>query len=199
MNGKYEPAIAGDLSSKPEELWAQYYLYFDANYQSGSNLYKLPGMSDLNGNPPASGPPECDGSNYRWVAYGTFTDAGSGTVDVGHYVYHLDQSNPDYADGYIADTISLGEWHRIDQHIKVNSFSGSGGSLSDANSDGVMQMWVDGTLQIDEQGMRFRCDDQLAVQQFNHLFYHGGNDTSPQDQFMAMDGWKVGTNNFAGL
>jgi hypothetical protein len=196
-NAQYEPDVAGHVDEKPEEMWASYWVYFQEGFQSGSNLYKMPGMSDLNGLSPANGKPNAT-DNHRWHAPGTFTDANGDSVETGYYVYYLDMTG-DWGDLFSAGRVPTGEWHRIDQHFVMNSYDGDGGSLSDANYDGIMQMWVDGDLKVDEQGMRFRASDELAIDHWRFLLYYGGADTSLQEQSIWIDDIRVNTDKFNNL
>ena len=61
----------------------------------------------------------------------------------------------------------VGEWHTIEQHIRLNT---------PGVSDGVIEVTLDGELALVEQGVRFRDTESLRLNKLVFASYYGGGD-----------------------
>lgn len=108
--------------------------------------------------------------------------ADDGTVTLASYVYHLDQ-NGTYGDEWDwPDPAPIGEWNRIDTYVKLNS--ASNGS---ANRDGVVRLWLNGSLQDEHTDLRWRTTEDMGVAQIGPGTYWGGSETVGRDNRIYFD------------
>ncbi|MDQ2052804.1 hypothetical protein RBH26_20395 [Natronolimnohabitans sp. A-GB9] len=113
------------------------------------------------------------------------------------YTYHMDQ-NQDH--DFILDgeeyavqqpAIVPGQWYEFEYYVRVNTIDDG-----TANSDGVVQYWLDGDLIYDRQDLRFTDDlDDNIIDSSGPVGYYGGRYVAPQnlyayydDHSMALDG-----------
>lgn len=166
--------MSGAIGYEPDELHQRYWIYFGENTAPTDDC-KAPGFS---GDPDRNlaGTTEPNGYN-GWSARGSYHPA-SGGVEPGYYVYHVDQ--PDWWGTYETwgTTLSLGQWYQIDQYIDLNT---------PGRNDGVLKGWVDGELEYESDGWRWRDTDDLSVYSFWHDTYHGGNGTPNQTYRLYTD------------
>ncbi|NEU58089.1 hypothetical protein FXF75_15490 [Halorussus sp. MSC15.2] len=92
-----------------------------------------------------------------------------------------------YGDTFGATRVTKGDWHRIDQHLKLNTTSGGS-----ANRDGVLEQWIDGQKTTDEHSMRFTNHPEDGINYIWHV-WHGGSNPAPQDQACYFDNWALST------
>jgi hypothetical protein len=171
----------GLVNENPQELYASYWVKFGDNFDFGGDTFtcKLPGFENHERH--ETGP--SDGTN-GWAARGSYINGGNSGIDIGYYCYHMDMSGR-YGDDFHAKTIGRGEWHHIEQYVKLNTTSGSS-----ANRDGVLTMWVDGERLVHRTNMAFTLDPSRGV---NYAFqvYYGGSDPSPADNQICIDNWTL--------
>ncbi|MGH7589800.1 MAG: Ig-like domain-containing protein, partial [Gemmatimonadales bacterium] len=76
-------------------------------------------------------------------------------------------NGPIYGNGQMA----LGQWHRLEWHLKYSS--------SPTTADGQMQVWVDGALDINQNNLIMPADDGFAEFQLASTF--GGDGTAKRE------------------
>ncbi|WP_135825286.1 hypothetical protein [Halorussus ruber] len=174
----------GLLSENPRELYSSYWVKFGNDFDFGGDTFscKLPGFENHERRPSWDG--ASDGTN-GWAARGEYVNESDG-IGIGYYCYHMDMSG-NYGDDLRATTISRGEWHHIEQYMKLNTTSGGS-----ANRDGQLTMWVDGNRQFHDDSMAFTLYPENGI---NYAFqvYYGGGDPSPSDNDIYIDNWKMAT------
>ena len=161
-----------------EEYYLDYYIKFGDNFdfQLGG---KLPGLSGGESNS-GGDKPTGDG----WSARFMWRENGRIVV----YLYHMDQPTIYGEDFELNRSVERGTWHRLTQHVKVNSGN---------NNDGELQVWFDGELVLLETNIRYRNNNQAPV---DHLFFstfHGGGtpEWAPDtDGYIYYDNIRIGTN-----
>lgn len=103
------------------------------------------------------------------------------------YNYHLDQLGPfpggldDPNGGAIYSNLVLskfvrGRWYCIEQHIKLNTVSGTLDSYGNgtANPDGLLETWINGVLVDRRTTYRWRRNAAYGIQGINANWYMGG-------------------------
>ena len=142
-----------------EELWLSYHIKFEENFDFAKGG-KLPGLTSggsryTGGKRPLKG----DG----WSARFMWKPLGGAVV----YLYYVDMW------GKWGDNLPLrpfgfkpGKWHRIIQHIKLNS--------SD-KANGVLNVWIDGRKRLSISDVRFRIGDKGLIDSLYFSTFHGGN------------------------
>lgn len=192
MGARLDPVDAGLIDSPTREMYARYWVYFPEDFVGDPQGKKLPGpvnyMEDLSttdGNGDGHGGDPAEG--YGWSARTGFNDTTANEIEIGGLPYRMD-----YDGGYPADTmgyrnVSKGEWHRIDQHVVLNTVSGGS-----ANADGVYEMWIDGNKNIDRSDIRWTNHPEKGID-YEFTIWYGGTNTSPKDQAVYLDGWTLAT------
>ena len=105
-----------------------------------------------------------------------FYPQGTGAM----YLYHADQPNIS-GQIQIAEsndeprTWPLGQTTRVQVRVKMNTPETSQGRGNSRN-DGLLQVWYDGELVIDERDMRWRHDDDIHIEDFFYSASYGGSD-----------------------
>lgn len=189
-----------ETGSEPEELWFQYYVRLDPDFTFGDKGGgKLPGAAgtyDVNGDGYNDGKGGDAYPGEAWSARMGFNDPWDNDFDwrISNYVYHGDQDGQygdqftwDHGtrdDGSIVAHVMFGQWYRIDQHVKMNT---------PGERDGILRGWVDGELGLDESDMYFRDDTDVKIQRFWFNNFYGGGWTSPQEQSVYFDEFKMST------
>ncbi|USZ69747.1 polysaccharide lyase (plasmid) [Halorussus salilacus] len=184
--------VEADLLDEPiQELYATYWVRFSSDFEGSSHTNKLPGPmnyfedwsetdenGDGHGGDPATG--------YGWSARAGFKDTDSDRIRIGSYVYHMDMDGQ-YGNNWGYRWVSKGEWHRITQHVKMNTVSNGS-----ANSDGILEYWVDDEKTIEQDEVRWTEHPEEGI---NYAFtvWYGGSDPSPKDQDVYLDNWKLST------
>lgn len=184
------------FGAEPEAASATYWLYVPEDFEfadSHSGGGKLPGFQGTYGNCGAGDLGPCDGSD-GWSARMSFIRPKAAYLDtdlgLAHYVYHGEMSGEAlYPYGtYLRWNrgLSFGEWHRIDQFVRMNT---------PGEHDGVLRGWVDGELALDRDGMLFRDEGygNVRIQEFVNTVYFGGEWASPSDNAFYFDDLEIRT------
>lgn len=162
-----------------EELWLSYRLKFgeDFDFRRGG---KLPGLTG-GGSRYTGGriPKEGDGwsARYMWRPGGR----------IGVYAYYVDMPGP-WGQMFGLDeaaTLVPGKWHRITQHIRVNT---------PGRADGVLEVWFDGKKVLSRSNIRWRVGEKGRVDSLYFSTFHGGNtrDWAPRvDCFAFFDDFSI--------
>jgi hypothetical protein len=174
---------------QPDEVYTRIHIRLDPDwemadsnttcklYWAGTNLEA--GDGGLGGGVPTGD----NGWSVRVFCRGSSAD---GAVTPSSYIYHMDQGGQygdmvDWNDEFV-----LGQWHQIDTYVKLNSVdSGS------ANSDGVYRAWLDGSLQDEHTGMRWRTTEDIGTDRVGPGTYWGGTEVSPQTQYVDFDEHRI--------
>ena len=150
------------------EYYLAYDVYFDGNFDfqnDGEAGGKLPGLGSSG---LCSGGERCTGTNgftarYMWRKEGRaqlyLYDMDRGTT-YGRQVYFEDQASG--ADVYFRK----GTWHRLIQRVRTNT---------KGNSDGLVEVWLDGRKVVSLGGLRFRTNDDLVDTLYFSTFFGGNN------------------------
>lgn len=168
--------FSNELSWEPEELWASYYVYFPESFDPEGQVGKLPGPAGTYENAGWGGR-RSNGTN-GWSARMGFRNGESDTIGLDYYVYHADM------DDYFGDlfnwdrSLSKGQWHRIDQYIRLNA---------PGEDDGILAGWVDGDKAYDRRDVRFRETAELKIEDYWFTVYWGGTNSSPADNRILFD------------
>ena len=193
---------------------AQWQLDFDASYEEAYLRYrvkfregfdfvrggKLPGLA---GGTSPTGNRQADGTNgftgrLMWrtdfsgvsgvpqqtvsdgISYAKYTDSGfDGTGRDEDREYWLD------ADG-ARTMIQSGVWYEIIQRVKMND---------PGVRNGVLQIWLDGNLVLDQQDVLWRTDDSFAIDQVYFSTFFGGNEDwrTSKDEVAYFDDFLIST------
>jgi hypothetical protein len=87
---------------------------------------------------------------------------------MGFYSYHMDKPGR-WGDDYKQKSgpIEMGRWYCLERHIKLNS-------VDPIQANGVEELWVDGRLEIKQEGLRFRDTPNVRLTYFSlGPYYHG--------------------------
>lgn len=145
-------------------------------YWAGANFSA--GPAGKGGVPPTGD----DGWSVRVYTRGLESDD---SVAIGSYVYHLDQEG-DYGDLWEwPDEVTIGQWTQIDTYVRLNSVSD--GSAED---DGLLRTYLNGTLQDERDGLRWRTTEELGFDRLGPGSYWGGEDVSPTNNFVYYDDFR---------
>jgi hypothetical protein len=107
------------------------------------------------------------------------------------YLYHADQVGQ-YGDAILWNKtpnglIKKGQWHSIEQHVKMNTRDGKNIKGSSGAKDGIVRGWVDGRLVFEKNNVRFTDMDYINIDVADFGLYYGGVKNTPYDQHMAID------------
>jgi hypothetical protein len=144
----------------------EYRLRFDTGYDF-SRGGKIPGLA---GGSAPTGCVDTDGSGFSarmmWRENGKLIG----------YIYDLDQ-RVDCGEGINTSiTFKPGTWYAMKEHVRVNTAR---------NHDGILQIWVDGQLVIDEKNRAYMTEapGRLINQVLFHAFFGGSTqDWAPSRQ-----------------
>lgn len=148
-----------------DEVYSSYWLRFSDTFDWGgtSEGGKLPGLA---GGGNCSGGSTCDGTN-GFSARLMWRTGGKAVL----YLYHMDKPgtfgqdidllNPDNSNVIF----QKGEWYQISERVKINSGT---------NSDGEVDVWVNGNLALSLTGLRFVTNGD-KVDNFYFSTFHGGS------------------------
>ena len=159
-----------------DEYWLDYFVIFRPafDFRKGG---KLPGL--CGGHPIASGGAPTGGK--AWTARHMWKEEGKLVV----YLYDADKTQK-YGRGIpLGVKFTPGQWHRITQHIKVNTGS---------NHDGWIEEWFDLKPVLERKDIRFRDAPDAPVEFFFFSTFHGGNtaDWAPQnDSYACFDDFLI--------
>jgi hypothetical protein len=179
----------------------EYQLKFDIGWSAHTHDDgKLPGFASTNrfvSGATGWGGRKTTGDN-GWSARGLFidenstvdiTDGDGKTVEIGNYVYHIDQPET-YGQNFQWNLPSgptrfnLNQWYRIKQTIKMND---------PGLSNGELNCYVDGTLVFSKTNFKFRETSNIGIQSVWFNVYLGGAGTSrpTTDQFFYIREAKI--------
>ncbi|UCG39843.1 MAG: hypothetical protein JSV07_05030 [Acidimicrobiia bacterium] len=163
---------------EPDEAWFRYWVRVEADGRPGSG--KLPGLTGLYSSSGRGNIPPSD-SLPGWSARLQFRGLpGPERVEIGSYVYHLDQEES-FGEGLRwSEAIPIGEWACIEGHVAMNT---------PGQADGVTVGWVNGTEVHRSEDFRFRSSRQVgvAIESFWLSFYHGGDEEAPYEHRFGFD------------
>ena len=170
-----------DLDGSYEHVRVRYRLRFtdDFDFVRGG---KLPGLIGGQGNTGGGIPNGSDGWSARmmWRTDGAITQ----------YVYHPDQPQnygedlPWEIDGTQAHFVRE-QWHTVTHEIRMNT---------PGKNDGSIKSWLDGTLALDAQNMRFRDIPDFAIDRLYFSTFFGGGDASwstSKDEIILFDDFRI--------
>lgn len=172
-----------ELDSPQTDLYTRYWIRYDAEFDP----------SGLDGD---WGGPKQPGFQYPGE-YGTddppngtngWSSKPNVTPDGGLSQYTWDMSVPegDYGRQYeVVDDFPFGEWVSVTQCLKLNTVDPDG----TANSDGVLQVWVNDRLELNERSLRFTTRPEEEGIYGWLVFFFGGAEPSPKDQGLNFDGY----------
>lgn len=181
--GKIGPGESGGqfLVNLPprEEYWLDYSVRFRPGFDFRKGG-KLPGLC-------GGGSKSTGGHNHpgeAWSARYMFHHDGQVIV----YLYHMDQKGK-YGDGLKLPgcVFEPGKWHRLTQHLKVNT---------NLDHNGVLEVWFDGRKVIERTNLRLREGDKAPVDTFYFSTFHGGatRDWAPlNDSYACFDNFLLAT------
>ena len=141
-----------------EELWLSYRVKFGerVDFVLGG---KLPGLTSGGGKYSGGIKPK-DGDG--WSARYMWREGGKAVI----YLYSVDMPGIWGEDIPLDGTaFSPGTWHRVTQHIKVNT---------PGLSDGILDVWFDGRKALSRSDIRFRLGEKALIDSFFFSTFHGG-------------------------
>jgi parallel beta-helix repeat protein len=112
------------------------------------------------------------------ISYAKYTDSGFNEDG-------RDEDNEYWNDSNgVRTTLVAGQWYQIIQRIKMN----------DPELDnGILQIRIDGNLVLDQQNIRFRLTDQIAIDQMYFSTFFGGNEdwATSKDEVVYFDDFVI--------
>ena len=178
-----------DLNDDATEAYLSYRVRFSDGFDFSGGI-KLPGL--VGGTAP-EGTIQANGTN-GWM---TRMMLRPGTNSFGRLIsiakYHqsgfASSGGEDYRSCRGADdeltTIEPRKWYRVLQRVKLNSLG---------QADGVLQVWLDGELVLDQQDIVYRNIASLEIDRFNFSCFVDGAFAGPfREQFAYFDDIKVTT------
>jgi hypothetical protein len=159
-----------------DEAYLRYYVLFPAGYEFVRGG-KLPG---LYGGRMNNGGKIPDGTNgfstrYMWRA------AGVGEV----YAYLPTSTVHGTSLGRGRWTWPTGGWTSVEQHVRLNT---------PGQADGLIQVWLNGVLVLDQTGLTYRTTPSLQIEGVYFSTFFGGGDSSwatPRDQYADFAGFEL--------
>lgn len=186
-----------DLDQEYEELYLQYRIRFENGFDFVRGG-KLPGLA---GGTSPTGNTQADGTNgwtgrLMWrtefngvsgqpeqltstgISYAKYTDSGFAQDGRNEDREYWFDSNGD------AITIASGTWYQIKQRIKMNT---------PGVSNGILQIWLDDELVLDQQDVLFRTVADLKIDQMYFSTFFGGNDdwATSKDETVYFDEFEI--------
>lgn len=194
----YQTAFRGG----PQELYGRYLLRIDPNVAQYQKLgVKLPGLSGMYANLELDREGTDDNPRTR-----SFTAASAWQARMEHTVGAA--TNPGrfrlFAYMYDTDTVAgngsgrpvwtqtclrAGQRYCIEQFIKLNTQAQDGAW----NRDGVLRVWVDGVLVLENLTMRFRTHPDVGFYEWFGNIYHGGQGAPSGPIAYELSGIAVGS------
>lgn len=187
--GTVGPKQGGIQFDKPLPKSDDYYLDYYVKFADGFDFVKggkLPGLT--------SGGEKYTGGTHPkkgegWSARFMWSEGNKIIV----YFYHMDMKGRWGDVIYTNKIFTTGKWHRLTQHLKMNSGK---------KFNGAMEVWVDGEKVVDNQEVRYRLAPLGEIDSFYFSTFHGGNtkDWAPKnDSYIYFDDFKVTTSKPKGL
>jgi len=173
---------------------AQWQLHFDADYEEVTVEYrvkfkdgfdfvrggKLPGLIGGTANTGGNRPDGTDGFSARmhWRTDGSQSSPlDSDRANITQYLYHPDQPNTfgedfrwDDSDSGQWELFESGRWYHLRHRVVINSVVDGVGQ-----HDGIVQAWLDDTLVLDINNIRFRDVETFAIDGFYFSTFFGGS------------------------
>ena len=167
------------LPQTSTEYYLDYYVKFNNNfdYQIGG---KLPGLTSggstwTGGSHPTEG--QGWSARYMWLSNGELVV----------YLYYVEMSG-EYGESIKTNKfLQKNKWYRLTQRIKLNT---------NRDSNGILQVWLDGVMVIDKRDIVFRYDGKGPIDSFYFSTFHGGSSDSwkpDYDSYASFDGMIVST------
>ncbi len=179
--GTVGPKQGGIQFDKPLPKATDYYLDYYVKFADGFDFVKggkLPGLTS-GGEKYTGGTHPKNGEG--WSARFMWSEGNKIIV----YFYHMDMKGRWGDVIYTNRIFTLGKWHRITQHLKMNTGK---------KFNGVMEVWVDGEKVVDNAEVRYRLAPLGEIDSFYFSTFHGGNtkDWAPKnDSHIYFDNFKV--------
>jgi hypothetical protein len=144
------------------EYYLSYRVKFDDSFDF-RNGGKLPGLSSA-------------GCKYTGGVVPTVGEGWSARLwwgpvgQVAVYLYHFGMAGP-WGDVLRLTTppIAKSVWHSLVQHVRLNT---------GAEANGILQVWLDGTLALDRRDITFRIGGMAPIETLCFSTFHGGSDPS---------------------
>ena len=154
-------AFKDKLGYEPEQAYFRYYLRFANDWRPGGG--KMPGFGGTYGRAGWGGR-KSDGKN-GWSMRGSFGPWSTkdnpmyGHTPLGTYAYHADMKSK-YGEDWTWSNGLLGalannKWYCVEQYFKVNS---------PGHNDGILRVWIDGTLTFEKSNIRVRDIDEIKIE-----------------------------------
>ncbi|KAI9497833.1 hypothetical protein BDB00DRAFT_802086 [Zychaea mexicana] len=135
---------------------------------------KLPGLFGGSPDESCSGGNQATGSNCFSMRL-MWREAGAGEA----YAYIPDNSicgsgsvqcNDEYGISFSRGVIQLktNQWTKLEMYVKINNAT---------ESNGILQVWQDGSLVINQQSLKYRTSNAIAVSSLMFSTFFGGGDT----------------------
>lgn len=162
----------------------EYWLSYDVKFVDGFDFRKggkLPGLTSGGGKYTGGVHP---GNGEGWSARYMWRREGKAVI----YFYWVENQGDWGMDLELnGEKFQPGTWHRLTQHIKINS---------PEKADGFMEVWFDGRKSLVKNDIRFRIGDQGRIDSIYFSTFHGGNskDWGPRvDCFVQFDNFVLST------
>ncbi|RMH14345.1 MAG: hypothetical protein D6695_01530 [Planctomycetota bacterium] len=169
----------------PEEATVSYLIRFASDF-TPAQPGKLPGFAGTYDRA-GWGPRVSDGFN-GWSARGMFYPAPNGEpLHCASLCYLADMKSRGGSSTFYdwhksgVPMFERDRWYHIVQHVRMNSVSGSVGQ-----ADGVLQVWVDGQLAVDQHNVVYRHSPELRIDRMWFNIHYGG-DPAPTDYHVFLD------------
>jgi hypothetical protein len=173
------------LYIEPEQATASYLMRFGSTF-SPVEPGKLPGFAGTYRRA-GWGPRVSDGFN-GWSARSMFYPSPKGApIRVASLTYLADMAakggNSTFFDWHTRGIprFERDRWYHIIQHVRLNSVEGKVGK-----PDGVLQVWVDGKVAVDERAVVFRHTEKLKIERMWFNIHYGGG-PAPEDYHVFLD------------
>ena len=180
-----------DLRFQAREAYLSYRIRFEDGFDFTRGV-RLPGL--IGGVAP-QGATQANGVN-GWMTRMTLLpndDGGGDLFSIAKYhqsgfASHL--GGEDFrrcvgADGSNA-SLETGRWYTVLQRVRLNRVQPS------SRADGILQVWIDGELVLDQQDVEYRTQAGLGIGKFNFSCYMNGGSAGPiGEQFAFFDDIKV--------
>jgi len=127
---------------------------------------------------------------------GALSDAEKSVVRM--YMYHMNMPG-EYGDAHELDLIAphtyiyAGVWHHFEMRVKHNTIG---------NADGLLQVWWDDVLVLDDSDWEWRSADTVHIDQVLFQYFWGGSaeyHKPSQDEFAYYDNFIISTHRVTGL
>jgi hypothetical protein len=162
------------------EVYDELYVSYRIKFGDGFDFVKggkLPGLAGGASNTGGNKPDGTDGWSGRMM----WRTGGS----IVQYVYHPDQPTIYGEDFPWNKYFTPNVWHTVETRIVMNT---------PGAYDGIIQSWFDGSLALDEQGIRFRDVSSFSIDSVRFETFFGGGDPTwapTKDEYVYFDDFVV--------